>query len=110
MVKKCPDPACGFEGEGAFCSECGKKMIDKSEIIVICAGKTGNGQVCGAPLTAKNRFCTNCGSKVLVLDPGLVEVKGEEIVCTKCGTKSEPDEKFCRDCGHELVKVATKGI
>jgi len=110
MVKKCPDPACGFEGEGKCCAECGSKLIDKSEIIVICAGKTDNGQVCGAPLTAKNKFCSNCGSKVLVLDPGLVDVKEKEILCTQCGTKVEPGEKFCLECGFRVVKAATNGI
>jgi len=108
MVKKCPDPACGFEGEGAFCSTCGKKLIDKSEIIVICAGKTSDGQVCRAPLTANNNFCSNCGSRVTVLDPGLVEQ--EERVCPGCGIKVEPDVKFCCKCGFQLVQAATKGI
>jgi len=105
---KCPDPACGFEGEGTFCSKCAKKL-DQSELIGICTGKTSDGQVCGAPLSAKHTFCSNCGLKVPALDPGLDKSKEEETVCPKCGIKVKPDDRFCCKCGFQLVKAATKG-
>lgn len=112
MVKKCPDPACGFEGEGNCCSECGKKLIENPEplpstIIVFCNGKTDDGQLCGATLNPKKKFCSNCG---LQIDPSLFEVKKDVILCQECGAKMASDEKFCSECGAKVQKPVTKGI
>jgi len=58
MVKKCPDPACGFEGEGKCCSECGTRLTEKIETTgVVCDG-TNDGQTCEKPLTAKHKMET----------------------------------------------------
>jgi len=101
MVKKCPDPACGFEGDGKCCSECGKRLIEKLETTagVVCNGKTSDGQPCGKVLTAKHKFCSNCGYKVEV----------DVIECQKCWTKISTNDNFCFACGGKVALAETEG-
>jgi len=101
MVKKCPDPACGFEGDGKRCPECDKGLIEKLETNegVVCDGKTSDGQPCGKLLIAKHKFCSNCGSNV----------KEDVIECRECGTKVSTNDQYCWECGVEVKISRTKG-
>jgi len=101
MVKKCPDPACGFEGDGESCPDCDKWLIEKLETSegVVCDGKIRDGQPCGKLLTAKHKYCSHCGSYVKV----------DVIECRECGTNVSTNDQYCWECGVKVEISRTKG-
>ncbi|MBZ2165909.1 zinc ribbon domain-containing protein [Methanobacterium spitsbergense] len=95
MKIKCSN--CGHESEKnkIFCTECGTKIEQISELIE--SKQVINCPKCSIELPANTKFCTDCGTKIdqqIVLD--------QEIICPKCSKKLPANSKFCKECGTKI--------
>lgn len=95
---RCSNTSCGVEGPGKFCHECGSKMVEKAETVVICNGKLEDGSPCHSELVPGLKFCMNCGMKV---DPALFNI--QQDLCSKCNTPLVPGKPFCGECGEKCT-------
>lgn len=71
--------SCGAQNTGKFCSDCGKKKLEKDTWTCSC-GAENNG-----------KFCSNCGKP-----------KPSVVSCSNCGFEapdSQNPQKFCPECG-----------
>lgn len=88
---KCPNPDCGWSGDGTFCPECGRKL--NSEELGVCKGKLEDVSSCGATLRPNEIFCRNCGTRVdATLSPVILK-------CSQCGNALQNNDIFCSKCG-----------
>ena len=90
---------CGIDaGNGAFCNNCGNKIIIEQGICPNCNADVG-----------ESKFCPHCGTKIeneilKSFCPSCGEDVGESKFCPHCGTKIDDEtvENHCPNCGNVL--------
>jgi rRNA maturation protein Nop10 len=66
QVLRCSNGACGKDGFGKFCQECGHRTVQENKfgVLIICKGKLEDGQNCNSELLPGQNYCMTCGMKV----------------------------------------------
>ena len=78
-----------------FCTECGKLVVNNSEINeieenIICPN-------CQADVSPGIKFCTECGTKIENITPS-----NKQTTCPKCYADVSPGTSFCEECGTKI--------
>ena len=114
----------------AFCSICGRRLLDKETCDCTIYRRTLQCQECGATLSDEDQFCRKCGvvfttefSKDLFQCPecgrivaddekscacGVLLVGEGNVLCPKCGKEIPAKASECEHCGHSFVELISE--